>query len=171
LLTHVELPFLHTTTDGPMMMSLKMLRQRYALTQREIAAKVGVSHQRISAWEAGKGQPRLRHIPSLAAALGVSSTLILKLLERQQTMSACARPAGAYFRESNDLCSHTLGSLPRGDRRILEVLGDTWLSASAVAARLQISEAAAYRALWRQQARGLIEHRAGGGYRAKCQHP
>ena len=48
---------------------LKALRRRRFLTQKELAAQVGVSYQTIQSWEGGKARPRLRHIPKLAEAL------------------------------------------------------------------------------------------------------
>jgi transcriptional regulator with XRE-family HTH domain len=157
--------------DVPVMDTLKTLRARYSLTQQELAAKVGVSHQRVSAWETGRGQPRLRHISSLAAALGVSSELILELFARQRAEPAGLQPSDTRPREQSRTNRERRLGPPRGDARVLAVLGNSWMSAAGVAARLQISEAAAYRALWRGQVRGLIEHRAGGGYKAKRPHP
>ena len=57
------------------------------------------------------------------------------------------------------------GGRPRGDARVLAVLGDEWVLASAIAERLGLSRGAALQALWRAERRGLIEHRRGYGYR------
>jgi transcriptional regulator with XRE-family HTH domain len=59
---------------------LKNLRRRKFLTQKELAAKVGVSYQTVQTWEAGTAQPRLRHIPKLADALGLEPGQLLDML-------------------------------------------------------------------------------------------
>jgi transcriptional regulator with XRE-family HTH domain len=152
-----------------MMDSLKTLRQRYALSRKELAARVGVGYQRVWAWETGLAQPRLRHILRLAAALGVTPEQILTVLGPDKAESAKVDAAGESQNVQPRTRTGKLVGPPRGDARILAILGDQWMSAEGVAARLKISESAAYRALWRGEARGLIEHRAGGGYRARGQ--
>jgi transcriptional regulator with XRE-family HTH domain len=52
---------------------LKALRRRKHLSQKELAALVGVSHQTIEQWEAGTTQPRRAHIPKLAEALDIDA--------------------------------------------------------------------------------------------------
>ena len=59
---------------------LKALRLRKFLTQKELAAQVGVSYQTVQTWEAGTAQPRLRNIPKLAAALGVEPERLAEML-------------------------------------------------------------------------------------------
>ncbi len=60
---------------------LKALRRRRFLTQKELAARVGVSYQTIQSWEGGKARPRLRHIPKLAEALGLEPEALMIMLE------------------------------------------------------------------------------------------
>lgn len=50
---------------------LRQLRTRRLLTQKELAAKVGVRWQTISEIESGRQQPRFSTIKALAAALEV----------------------------------------------------------------------------------------------------
>jgi len=59
---------------------LKTLRRRKFKTQKELATQVGVSYQTVQTWEAGSAQPRLRHIPKLAEALGVEPEQLLEML-------------------------------------------------------------------------------------------
>jgi len=47
----------------------KALRRRKHLTQKELAARVGVSIRTIVQWEAGTTQPRPEYIPRLAEVL------------------------------------------------------------------------------------------------------
>ncbi|HEV8639419.1 MAG TPA: helix-turn-helix transcriptional regulator [Chloroflexota bacterium] len=50
---------------------LRALRRRRLLTQKELAAKVGVRWQTISAIESGHQEPRFSTLRALATALGV----------------------------------------------------------------------------------------------------
>lgn len=63
---------------------LKALRRRKFLTQKELAGLVGVSYQTVQTWEAGSAQPRLRHIPKLAEALGIDPEQLLDMLTPAQ---------------------------------------------------------------------------------------
>jgi transcriptional regulator with XRE-family HTH domain len=64
------------------MESLAALRRRRFLTQTELANQVGVSMKTVQAWEGGRAQPRLRHIPPLAEALGIPPAELLTLVEQ-----------------------------------------------------------------------------------------
>ena len=59
---------------------LKALRRRKHLTQKELAALVGVSDQTLAFWENGTSQPRREHIPKLAEALGIDARQLPALL-------------------------------------------------------------------------------------------
>jgi len=61
---------------------LRTLRRRRFLTQKALAEQVGVTYQTIQTWESGQAQPRLRHIPPLAAALDVPADQLLNLFEQ-----------------------------------------------------------------------------------------
>ena len=72
-------------------------------------------------------------------------------------------------RAQSQTSTRTPTGRPRGDARVLAVLGDEWVLASDIAERLGLSRRAALQALWRAERRGLIEHRRGYGYRLKEQ--
>jgi transcriptional regulator with XRE-family HTH domain len=59
---------------------LKALRRRKHLTQKELAALVGVSYQTITLWEHSTAQPRREHIPKLAEALGIDAKQLPAML-------------------------------------------------------------------------------------------
>ena len=60
---------------------LRALRRQRFLTQKELAARVGVSYQTVQTWESGTATPRLRHIPKLAEVLGLEPAELLKMLD------------------------------------------------------------------------------------------
>jgi transcriptional regulator with XRE-family HTH domain len=57
---------------------LRALRRAKFLTQTELAQQVGVSFQTVQAWEAGKYQPRLRHLKRLCEVLGVTPEQLIE---------------------------------------------------------------------------------------------
>ena len=57
--------------------TIKVLREKRALTQRSLAEAVGVTDKAVSKWESGRGLPDISLVESLAAALGVSVAELL----------------------------------------------------------------------------------------------
>jgi transcriptional regulator with XRE-family HTH domain len=153
--------------DTPPIPSLKMLRWQRQLTQKELAARVGVCPQRISAWETGLAQPRLDHIPQLANSLRVSTQYLLHLFEQRGDTATPSEIRESRQAQRPDVVRGQPLRPSRHEARILAILGSNWMSAARVAARLELSQAAAYQALWRGVKRGWLEHRPGGGYRVK----
>lgn len=54
--------------------TIKSLREKRKLTQKELAEQINVSDKTISKWETEKGLPDVSVIEELAKALGVSIT-------------------------------------------------------------------------------------------------
>lgn len=54
--------------------TIRELRERRGITQRELAERIHVSDKTVSKWETGKGLPDIAIIGELAGALGVSVT-------------------------------------------------------------------------------------------------
>lgn len=52
--------------------TIKELREKRRLTQKELAEKIGVSDKAVSKWETGKGLPDIGIVEDLAGALSVS---------------------------------------------------------------------------------------------------
>lgn len=50
-------------------MSFKTARERSGLTQRDLAAALGIDQSTVSLWEVGKTRPRAKLLPKLAALL------------------------------------------------------------------------------------------------------
>lgn len=58
--------------------TIKSLREKRKLTQKELAEQINVSDKTISKWETEKGLPDVSVIEELAKALGVSITDLWK---------------------------------------------------------------------------------------------
>lgn len=50
-------------------MSFKTARERSGLTQRDLAAALGIDQSTVSLWEVGKTRPRAKLLPKLAVLL------------------------------------------------------------------------------------------------------
>ena len=57
--------------------TIKELREKRKITQRELSEKIGVSDKTVSKWETEKGFPDIGIIEELAKALGVSIAELL----------------------------------------------------------------------------------------------
>ena len=57
--------------------TIRELREKQKLTQKELAEKINVSDKAVSKWETGKGLPDVAIIEELAKALGTSITELL----------------------------------------------------------------------------------------------
>lgn len=60
---------MNTYITGP---SIKKFREERALTQAQLAERIGVTAKAVSKWETGKGLPDISLVEPLAQALGVS---------------------------------------------------------------------------------------------------
>lgn len=56
---------------------IKAMRKKIGLTQAEVAKKLGIATQSVTNYEAGKTDPSIRNLISLAAVLGVSTDYLL----------------------------------------------------------------------------------------------
>ena len=75
--------------------TIRSLRERKALTQKQLAEKLCISDKTISKWETGKGLPDISLLEDLARALGVSLTeLMTGDLQTNENRSANLRRMG-----------------------------------------------------------------------------
>lgn len=77
-------------------------RKHAALSQEELAARLGVSRQSISKWETGEAAPEISKLPLLAQAFGVTTDWLLSDEDIPEEPSAPetvheAQPAGASW--------------------------------------------------------------------------
>ena len=77
--------------------TIRLLRERKALTQKQLAEKLCISDKTVSKWETGKGLPDISLLEELARALGVSLTeLMTGDLQTNEHRSANLRRMGFY---------------------------------------------------------------------------
>lgn len=77
--------------------TIRLLRERKKLTQKQLADKLCISDKAVSKWETGKGLPDISLLEDLAHALGVSLTeLMTGNLQTNENRSANLRRMGFY---------------------------------------------------------------------------
>ena len=92
--------------------TIRSLRERKALTQKQLAEKLCISDKTISKWETGKGLPDISLLEDLARALGVSLTeLMTGDLQTNENRSANLRRMGFYV---CPVCGNVIAAVGKG---------------------------------------------------------
>ncbi len=92
--------------------TIRALRERKALTQKQLAEKLCISDKTISKWETGKGLPDISLLEDLARALGVSLTeLMTGDLQTNENRSANLRRMGFYV---CPVCGNVITAVGKG---------------------------------------------------------
>jgi len=92
--------------------TIKELREKRKLTQKELSEKIGVSDKTVSKWETGKGLPDIGIIEELAGALGVSiAELLTGDLRENENQSANMRKMCFYV---CPVCGNIITSVGNG---------------------------------------------------------
>ena len=92
--------------------TIRALRDRKALTQKQLAEKLCISDKTISKWETGKGLPDISLLEDLARALGVSLTeLMTGDLQTNENRSANLRRMGFYV---CPVCGNVITAVGKG---------------------------------------------------------
>lgn len=92
--------------------TIKMLREKQNITQKELADKIGVSDKTVSKWETNRGLPDLCIIEDLAGALGVSlSELLTGKLKTNENVSGNMRKMQFYV---CPICGNVINSTGEG---------------------------------------------------------
>lgn len=92
--------------------TIRALRERKALTQKQLAEKLCISDKTISKWETGKGLPDISLLEDLARALGVSlNELMTGDLQTNENRSANLRRMGFYV---CPVCGNVITAVGKG---------------------------------------------------------
>ena len=92
--------------------TIRSLRERKALTQKQLAEKLCISDKTISKWETGKGLPDISLLEDLARVLGVSLTeLMTGDLQTNENRSANLRRMGFYV---CPVCGNVITAVGKG---------------------------------------------------------
>lgn len=92
--------------------TIRALRERKTLTQKQLAEKLCISDKTISKWETGKGLPDISLLEDLARVLGVSLTeLMTGDLQTNENRSANLRRMGFYV---CPVCGNVITAVGKG---------------------------------------------------------
>lgn len=92
--------------------TIKELREKRGLTQRELAERILVSDKAVSKWETGKGLPDIGIIEDLAKALGTSvAELLTGDLRENENQSANMKNMHFYV---CPVCGNIIASVGKG---------------------------------------------------------
>jgi transcriptional regulator with XRE-family HTH domain len=95
---------------------LRQQREGAGLTQEELAERAGLSVRTIRNLESGSGQPQLRSVRSLTAALGIPEAVMSQLIVAYRSGAAPAGRAG----QGLPYCRRALGLYQQLSRPMLE---------------------------------------------------
>ena len=92
--------------------TIKELREKQKITQKELADKINVSDKTVSKWETGKGFPDIAIIEDLARALGTSiAELLTGDLRENENVSANMKKTHFYV---CPVCGNVVTSVGQG---------------------------------------------------------
>ena len=98
--------------------NVKRLRSEKGMTQKELAAALGVSYQMVQTWERGARNPKMETIQKIAAALGVSW---LDLMPKE---ALNANTIEDFAKGNSELAQELVQQLPKETARLMQQLHD-----------------------------------------------
>jgi len=91
--------------------NIKIIRERYGLTQQDLADIAGVTNKAVSAWESGTKEPRMGAIEKIAQRFGILKSNIIEE-NGMENVHLNNRPADPAKRNSQ--CAPLYGSIAAG---------------------------------------------------------
>ena len=98
--------------------NIKRSRSEKGITQKELAAALGVSYQMVQSWERGARNPKMETIQKIAAALGVSW---LDLMPKE---ALNANTIEDFAKDNGELAQELVQQLPKETERLMQQLHD-----------------------------------------------
>ena len=98
--------------------NIKRFRSEKGITQKELAAALGVSYQMVQSWERGARNPKMETIQKIAAALGVSW---LDLMPKE---ALNANTIEDFAKDNGELAQELVQQLPKETERLMQQLHD-----------------------------------------------
>ena len=100
----------------PISENIKILRERYGITQKELAEIAGVTDKAVSTWELGINEPRMGAIQKIADRFGIQKSNLIEDggMELKRTAAA---PVSKKEKPAET------GELDPLDKRIIELFG------------------------------------------------
>lgn len=111
--------------------NIKLLREHYDVTQRELADIAGVTENAVSKWENGYAEPRMGAIERIAACYGLKKSNIIE----EDGLRAIAADMGDDFQEDDFVDVPLYGSIAAGSPIEMDSYDSTYPVPTKVRAR------------------------------------
>lgn len=117
--------------------NIKLLREKYRLSQKELAAIAGVSDKAVSTWERGLKEPRMGAIQKIADHFGIKKS---NLIEDGgiQSITRASKSSIEFTQDEVEIIKKYRRLTPEGKKTVLTILD---LQYAAVAPKVKNDKA------------------------------
>ncbi len=117
--------------------NIKLLREKYRLSQKELAAIAGVSDKAVSTWERGLKEPRMGAIQKIADHFGIKKS---NLIEDGgiQSITLASKASIKFTQDEVEIIKKYRRLTPEGKKTVLTILD---LQYAAVAPKVKNDKA------------------------------
>jgi transcriptional regulator with XRE-family HTH domain len=117
--------------------NIKLLREKYRLSQKELAAIAGVSDKAVSTWERGLKEPRMGAIQKIADHFGIKKS---NLIEDGgiQSITLASKSSIEFTQDEVEIIKKYRRLTPEGKKTVLTILD---LQYAAVAPKVKNDKA------------------------------
>lgn len=117
--------------------NIKLLREKYRLSQKELAAIAGVSDKAVSTWERGLKEPRMGAIQKIADHFGIKKS---NLIEDGgiQSITLASKASIEFTQDEVEIIKKYRRLTPEGKKTVLTILD---LQYAAVAPKVKNDKA------------------------------
>lgn len=101
--------------------NIKLLREKYRLSQKELAAIAGVSDKAVSTWERGLKEPRMGAIQKIADHFGIKKS---NLIEDGgiQSITLASKASIKFTQDEVEIIKKYRRLTPEGKKTVLTIL-------------------------------------------------
>lgn len=122
----------------PISKNIKLLREKYRLSQKELAAIAGVSDKAVSTWERGIKEPRMGAIQKIADHFGIKKSNIIEDGGIQTIALPSPKSSIDFTQEEIEIIKKYRCLTPEGKETVLTILN---LQYSSVAPKIKNDKA------------------------------
>ncbi len=122
----------------PISKNIKLLREKYRLSQKELAAIAGVSDKAVSTWERGIKEPRMGAIQKIADHFGIKKSNLIEDGGIQTITIPSPKSSVDFTQEEIEIIKKYRCLTPEGKETVLTILN---LQYSSVAPKIKNDKA------------------------------
>lgn len=106
----------------PISKNIKLLREKYRLSQKELAAIAGVSDKAVSTWERGIKEPRMGAIQKIADHFGIKKSNLIEDGGIQTITIPSPKSSVDFTQEEIEIIKKYRCLTPEGKETVLTIL-------------------------------------------------